>query len=102
MEADTNDGLYKTKPFNTFYLREITDQYDNGEISYGKLVEILNDVAIKWHEQQAISKTETPETWDDIEEEYLKDEYPVFGGPFTNAMTPFEWLKKHYHSPKRK
>ena len=42
------------------------------------------------------------ETWDDIEEEYMKDEYPVFGGPFNNAMTPFEWLKKYYNEPKRK
>jgi hypothetical protein len=42
------------------------------------------------------------ETWDDIEEEYRKDEYPVFGGPFNNAMTPFEWLKKYYNEPKRK
>jgi len=42
------------------------------------------------------------ETWDDIEEEYRKDEYPVFGGPFNNVMTPFEWLKKYYNEPKRK
>ena len=42
------------------------------------------------------------DSWDDIEEEYQKDEYPVFGGPFTNALTPFEWLKKNYHTPKRK
>ena len=42
------------------------------------------------------------ETWEAIEEEYLKDEYPVFGGPFNNAITPFEWLKKHYYTPKRK
>jgi hypothetical protein len=42
------------------------------------------------------------ETWEAIEEEYLKDEYPVFGGPFNNAMTPFEWLKKNYHQPKLK
>jgi hypothetical protein len=42
------------------------------------------------------------ETWEEIEEEYQKDEYPVFGGPFTDALKPFEWLKKWYHSPKRK
>ncbi len=44
----------------------------------------------------------TTDEWDEIEEEYAKDEYPVFGGPFTNALTPWEWLKKWYHSPKRK
>ena len=42
------------------------------------------------------------ESWEEIEEEYQKDEYPVFGGPFTNAKTPFEWLKINYTTPKRK
>jgi len=42
------------------------------------------------------------ESWEDIEQEYLKDEYPVFGGPFTGSLSPFEWLKKYYYSPKRK
>jgi hypothetical protein len=42
------------------------------------------------------------ESWDEIEEEFQKDEYPVFGGPFTDALKPFEWLKIHYQSPKRK
>jgi hypothetical protein len=56
------------------------------------LTEIMNDDA----------KDGLYETWEDIEEEYRKDEYPVFGGPFTNAMTPFEWLKKYYNEPKRK
>lgn len=37
--------------------------------------------------------------WDKIYEEYLKDEYPVFGGPFTNALTPWEWLKIYHHPP---
>jgi len=42
------------------------------------------------------------ETWEDIEEEYLKDEYPVFGGPFTDALSPFEWLKTYYLPSTRK
>ena len=37
------------KPFHIAFLREITDQYDAGEISYGRMVEMLNEVAIKWH-----------------------------------------------------
>ena len=40
--------------------------------------------------------------WAEIEEEYFKDEYPVFGGPFHNALTAWEWLKKNYELPKRK
>jgi len=112
MSEDAENGVYdnipfnpnniKQKPFNIALVRDITDYWDLGEISFSRMVEMLNEIAIEWHEQQAISKMETLETWEDIEEEYQKDEYPVFGGPFTNAMTPFEWLKKHYHSPKRK
>jgi hypothetical protein len=40
--------------------------------------------------------------WEEIEEEYMQDEYPVFGGPFTDALTPWEWLKKNYVAPLRK
>ena len=42
------------------------------------------------------------ESWDDIHEEYSKDEYPAFGGPFTHAMTFIEWLKLNYNTPIRK
>ena len=42
---------------------------------------------------------EINEAWAEIEEEYMKDEYPVFGGPFTNALTPFEWLRRNYNPP---
>jgi len=51
---------------------------------------------------EADAKDGLYETWEDIEKEYMKDEYPVFGGPFNNAMSPFEWLKKYYNEPKRK
>ncbi len=51
--------------------------------------------------REIMSMLET-ESWEEIEEEYQKDEYPVFGGPFTDALKPFEWLKKWYYSPKRK
>lgn len=40
------------KPFHYAFLREITDQYDAGEISYGKMVDLLNEIAIKWHNKQ--------------------------------------------------
>lgn len=49
------------QPFTIGILKQITDQYDAGEISYGKLVELLNDVALKWH-NSTISKTETVKT----------------------------------------
>lgn len=42
------------------------------------------------------------DSWEKIEEEYHKDEYPPFGGPFTNAKTQWEWLKQNYNPPVRK
>ena len=42
------------KPFHIAFLREIIDQYDAGEISYGKMVEMLNEVAMKWYEQKRL------------------------------------------------
>lgn len=49
-----------------------------------------------------IMKVLHKETWEEIEEEYHKDEYPTFGGPFTDAMKPMEWLKTWYYPPIRK
>jgi len=49
MQADEKDGLYDDKPFNIGSLREITDLYESGDISYGKMVELLNEIAIIWH-----------------------------------------------------
>lgn len=49
------------QPFTIGILREITDLYEEGEISYGRMVEMLNDVAMKWH-NSTISKTETVKT----------------------------------------
>jgi hypothetical protein len=44
-------------------------------------------------------RKEINQAWKEIEEEYMKDEYPVFGGPFTDALSPFEWLRKNYNPP---
>ena len=46
------NGLSDDKPFNTGSLREVTDLYESGEISYGKMVVLLNEMAIKWHNKQ--------------------------------------------------
>ena len=36
------------KPFNVSNVRQITDQYDREEISYSKMVELLNEIVINW------------------------------------------------------
>ena len=76
-----------------------------------KLYSEIENLIIKWTidgtrtagslTREIMSLIET-ETWEEIEEEYRKDEYPTFGGPFTDALKTFEWLKLWYNSPIRK
>lgn len=40
-------------------------------------------------------------TWEELKEEYSNDQYPPFGGPFTDALDPWEWLSKNFDPPKR-
>ena len=51
--------------------------------------------------EQPVTASEE-DTWQEIEEEYHRDEYPTFGGPFTDALTHWEWLRIYYHPPVRK
>jgi hypothetical protein len=54
MNEDTKDGLYNNKPFTTGSLRKITDACEMGYISYGRMVEMINEIAIKWHENHIV------------------------------------------------
>lgn len=40
--------------------------------------------------------------WDNLYDEYSTDQYPPFGGPFTDSIPFIEWLKKYYHAPERR
>lgn len=55
------------KPFTIGILKQITDQYDDGEISYGKMVEMLNEVAMKWHDGKLIDAMLEEHVFDDSE-----------------------------------
>lgn len=46
-----------------------------------------------------LDKLSDEDRWNEIEEEYSRDNYPPFGGPFTDALKPFEWLKLYYNPP---
>ncbi len=91
--------------------REYHNYIKNMEEHQKELYKEIENAIIRWSNdgtitagvlaRQIMSMIEN-ETWEEIEEEYQKDEYPVFGGPFTDALSQFEWLKKYYHSPKRK
>jgi hypothetical protein len=40
--------------------------------------------------------------WDDIYEEYSMEQYPPFGGPFTDSISFIDWLKLYYKVPEKK
>ncbi len=78
---------------------------------YIKLYGKIEDTVIKWNNDgtrtagsltREIISLISEETWEEVEKEYAKDEYPPFGGPFTDAKTPWEWLKLWYNPPIRK
>ena len=50
MAADAKDGLYDRipKPFTVSKVRDITDQLEMGEISYSRMVEMLNEIAMEY------------------------------------------------------
>lgn len=92
---------------------QIARMYANGSIIEIDVVQTLVKDAVfttehGWNKNPIdktyakIVRSRDDETWEDIEEEYDKDEYPAFGGPFTDAKTPWEWLKIYYYPPKRK
>lgn len=84
---------------------------NNMEDHQVKLYREIENLIIDWSNDgtktagtltRQIMKLIESQTWEEVEDEYHKDEYPPFGGPFTNAMKPFDWLKTWYHSPTRK
>jgi hypothetical protein len=39
--------------------------------------------------------------WDSIYDQYSMEQYPPFGGPFTDSVSFIDWLKQNYMAPKR-
>lgn len=41
-------------------------------------------------------------SWREIEEWYISENHPTFGGPFDDAKRDFEWLKLYFEPPRGK
>lgn len=96
----TDTGWFVTKgekPYRVFYEDAVfcLDE-DHGTVVEFYLVrdEIGNEFA------KLGENTHETMSWEEIEEWYSSDNYPPFGGPFTDAMKPFEWLKLYFSAPK--
>ena len=113
----TNEKSYHLY-FNTVYLGDVImdeagyynfwDSNDNpgfwSSYSLKLIAEQLDELNKEWDEQikQDLNKSSKSLSWEDIEEEYHISEYPAFGGPFTDALRPFDWLKIFFNTPERK
>jgi hypothetical protein len=83
-----SESLIETISDSDFITNEYEIEYEINNDGSCKLIKILDN--------------KNNSLWSEIEEEYARDEYPPFGGPFTNALSPFEWLKLNYNPPTRK
>ena len=90
--------------------------YENIEISE-RDVEILSDaivnppepnenlkkaVKVVYPELEGTIALCNDKVWDDIYHDYSAEQYPAFGGPFTDSISFIDWLKQNYKSPERK
>jgi len=39
--------------------------------------------------------------WNNIYHDYSTEQYPAFGGPFTDSISFIDWLKQNYKAPER-
>lgn len=101
----TSETGWSKEPIKELQAKIVGDGYDAklyGEIEHTIIKWTIDNTRTAGSLTREILEILSKESWDDVEEEYSKDEYPVFGGPFTDAKTPFEWLKQNYHTPTRK
>ena len=59
--------MISSKPFKVSNVRQIIDQYDREEISYSRMVELLNETAIQW---MIKNKNNIPEPNNDSIDDY--------------------------------
>jgi transcription elongation factor Elf1 len=51
--------------------------------------------------RMALGKHNNDKLWDEIYSEYSTEQYPAFGGPFTDALSFIDWLKQNYIVPEK-
>jgi len=75
-------------------------------------IKLLVDNKVDEIENMILDEVEYPELdgtntlcndkiWDDTYDEYSTEQYPPFGGPFTESISFIDWLKQNYKAPER-
>jgi len=76
----------------------IVDHYTGKGKEYAKLL----DKKPEYPELEGTLELCNDKVWDDIYEEYSMEQYPAFGGPFTDSISFIDWLKLYYKAPEKK
>lgn len=98
----TENTPFENQTALEWFLENLPQRYKNA---------LMNDFRYgvekaKIMEREQLSKISTKqselEKWKEIENDYHTSEYPPFGGPFTDALSVWQWLSKWYHPPQPK
>ena len=60
------------------------------------------DIDVDYPELEGTITLCNDKIWDDIYDEYSMEQYPPFGGPFTNSLSFIHWLKQNYKAPQNR
>ena len=60
------------------------------------------DIDAEYPELDGTNALCNDKVWDDIYHDYSEEQYPAFGGPFTDSISFIDWLKQNYKSPEKK
>ena len=60
------------------------------------------DIDSKYPELDGTNELCNDKIWDDIYHDYTAEQYPAFGGPFTDSISFIDWLKLYYKVPEKK
>jgi hypothetical protein len=60
------------------------------------------DIDAEYPELDGTNELCNDKIWDDIYHDYTAEQYPAFGGPFTDSISFIDWLKQNYKSPEKK
>ena len=79
----------------------IEDFWETGGDEGIKLAKLL-DKKSEYPELEGTMALCNDKVWDDIYHDYSAEQYPAFGGPFTDSISFIDWLKLYYKFPEKK
>ena len=99
---DNIDARISAHPNVEFKIVEVfnkNDQVGYRYVNYAKLIPNTNNK--EYPELEGTMNLCNDKAWDDIYHDYTAEQYPAFGGPFTDSISFIDWLKLNYKTPEK-